>query len=961
MSSMSTEQPLDPHLIEQTKQQIRSLYAEIAQLARSDIGPDQFYSEMLPRVISALAAVGGVVWAKQEQGPLALQYQVNLQESRLAEKGQEEQMRHGRLIQKVMSTGEGILVPPNSGAGDSSDQAGNPTEWLLVLGPLKTELEVVGVVEVFQRPEAGAAIQRGYLRFLTEVCSLASEFLNSRQLRHFSDRQTLWTQLEEFTRLVHSSLNPRDTAYTIANEGRRLIECDRVSVAIRKGQKCLIEAVSGQDMVDKRSNTVRLLGKLATVVVASEEPMWYSGDTTDMAPQVEEAVQEYVDESHTKMIAVLPLVRPEAAEKEKENPDDPDDSPEPIGALIVEQIEDSRVPQRMLSRVDVVAQHSSAAMANSLEHENVFLMPVWRTLGKSRWIVRGRNLPKAVLAAVAVLVLLVGMAVVPADFRLASKGTLEPVQRRDVFAGIDGVVSEVKVEHGDLVKSGDLLAVLRNYRLSEEVETLKGNIATTLEQMERLQRQLTLNRQLPPEEYTRLSGELLEQKAKLESLRSQRRIYAEQEKELQVKSPADGTILTWDLQNRLLQRPVQRGQVLMRVADPSGPWQLELQMSEDRMGFIVRAQNELRIKVRDRLREVLREQMRDKVRDKLRSELAVQMDAASPAPSPGVATPELGGSEESVVPPGSNNSSAAPPKPEAAPSKPEETVPSKPSDTVPPAPPAGPKTSESSSTFRWMAGEMNSSTSRSESIEQPSSILWPGKPAQKTDAKPVGQAAPAESEPPPPSPMPATKPDNRDDGAQPPSAAPDLPAQPFSAMPQEGKKDGEPSSPEATGQSPAAPESQPSPAESPTESAAPVPASQGDLDQRVDKELTARLDQEVEAELAKVPANRLAEKLREVSGEEMEDRLKVSYILATDPGTTHYGYVEDMHLAAEVRGEEGNTVLIKVAIDKNDLRDEHVRPGASVTAKVECGRRSIGYVWFHDLIAFFRKTWFRWF
>lgn len=43
-------------------------------------------------------------------------------------------------------------------------------------------------------------------------------------------------------------------------------------------------------------------------------------------------------------------------------------------------------------------------------------------------------------------------------------------------------------------------------------------------------------------------------------------------------------------------------------------------------------------------------------------------------------------------------------------------------------------------------------------------------------------------------------------------------------------------------------------------------------------------------------------------------------------------------------------MLIKVAIDKKDL--PNLRPGATVTAKIYCGRRSIGYVWFHDLIAF---------
>lgn len=882
MSGMSTEQPLDPQLIEQTKQQIRALYAEIAQLARSDeIGPDEFYAEMLPRVITALAAVGGVVWAKQEQGQLALQYQVNLQESRLAEKEQEDQIRHGRLLQKVMTTGEGLLVPPHSGAGDS-DQAANPTEWLLVLGPLKTELEVVGVVEVFQRPEAGPPIQRGYLRFLSEVCALAGEFLNSRQLRHFSDRQTLWTQLEELTRLIHASLNPRDTAYTIANEGRRLIECDRVSVAIRKGSKCTIEAVSGQDMVDKRSNTVRLLGRLASVVVASEEPMWYTGDTRDMAPQVEDAVQEYVDESHTKMIAVLPLKRPQAAEKERERPDEALQSPRPIGALIVEQIEDSRLPQRLLSRADVVAQHSATALANSLEHESVFLMPLWRTLGKARWVTEARNVPKVTLAAVGVIALLVALFTFPADFSLRAKGSLEPVMKRKVFAGAEGKVEEILVEHGDVVEQGKLLARLQNFKLQEEINLLRGELATTAGQVARLQQQLKRLRGLTEEERIRLQGEALEKELKLASLNSQLRTYEEEQKELEVKSPSDGVIITWDLRTRLMQRPVQRGQELMEVADPRGPWQLEVYMPDDRMGYIGRAQNELCTKVRARLREVLTEQMREPVREKLRAELLAQAGspAAGPAQAPSEGAPAVQG------PPGS-----APPGPAA------DSPPAQQSD----APPAAPQ-GEEPAIIRGQAPEPGEAGDRA------------GMPGETPAAGPTSPPSPEQAPQPP-----------AESTAQPEPAAPDAPPEP---------------SPET---SPVAP---------PRDEA---------LEKQIEELLPDRLKKEVDAALLRIPDNRLSEELRERCGEEMEDRLRVAYILATDPRTTHYGYVEEIHEAGEVHGEEGNTFKMKVAIDKDELNPEHVRTGASVTAKVECGRRAIGFVWFHDLIAFFRKTWFRWF
>ncbi len=92
------------------------------------------------------------------------------------------------------------------------------------------------MVEVLQRSDTGPDAQRGYLRFLLQMCELAGDFLKSHQLRHFSDRQVLWSRLEDFTRAVHASLEPIETAYTIANEGRRLIECDRVSVADPQGQ-----------------------------------------------------------------------------------------------------------------------------------------------------------------------------------------------------------------------------------------------------------------------------------------------------------------------------------------------------------------------------------------------------------------------------------------------------------------------------------------------------------------------------------------------------------------------------------------------------------------------------------------------------------------------------------------------------------------------------------------------------
>jgi len=101
-----------------------------------------------------------------------------------------------------------------------------------------------------------------------------------------------------------------------------------------------------------------------------------------------------------------------------------------------------------------------------------------------------------------------------------------------------------------------------------------------------------------------------------------------------------------------------------------------------------------------------------------------------------------------------------------------------------------------------------------------------------------------------------------------------------------------------------------------------------------------------------MPEDRIGHVLR--AQHELGKNLKVQFILANDPGTTHTGTIEEIHLAAEPRGEEGNTVLVRVALDDKTKTElgEKLSQGAGVTAKIHCGRRSLGYVWFHDLIAF---------
>ena len=96
------------------------------------------------------------------------------------------------------------------------------------------------------------------------------------------------------------------------------------------------------------------------------------------------------------------------------------------------------------------------------------------------------------------------------------------------------------------------------------------------------------------------------------------------------------------------------------------------------------------------------------------------------------------------------------------------------------------------------------------------------------------------------------------------------------------------------------------------------------------------------------------DRIGHVASARLESRpdLPVRFRLSTSPGDEHEGTVEDVHAHAEVRPEEGNTVLVRVAFDKDQLRPTDMNPGATVNAKINCGRVPIGYKYFHDVIAF---------
>lgn len=581
------EETIDAGLLEQTKNQIRKLVAEIADLAESDVQPAEFYGEFLNRAVAATAASGGAFWLLDGRGGLRLQYHLDFAQTGLMD-GRVKTAPHDALLGCMIQASQPQMIPPGA-VIEGMPQAFNPTHLAIILAPLIVDKQVVGLLEVLMDPARRAAQQKSTLRFVGDLTDLAANYLKNRQMRQMASQQRMWNQLETFTHQIHHTLDFKETAYAVVNDGKRLVGCDRMSVALKLSGRTMVEAISGQEVVEQRSNQVRELTKLCKAVIRSGEDLVYTGHTEGFAPDLRDALEMYVDESGSKAVAVVLLFKPEkdegAERKEKV----------PYGCLVSEQIGDEVAPTDMHARTEVVARHSSTALWNAQEHHRIFLRPVLKAMGSPWRLLRGRTLAK-ILAVLGLVVALIGvLTFVPWNLRIEGRGSLMPEQRSIVYAPDQGIIAEVPVEHGQRVKKGDLIARLDSRKLDRELKELQAqhNKANSqgliLQQQEQAASQREQNRQ----EGLQLVAQRTEAQITAKSTAQQIEIVKEQIEELSIRAPHDGIITTWEVKKNLFGRPVDIGTELLQLAETEGEWVLEVEVPDDDMGPVLAAQAKL--------------------------------------------------------------------------------------------------------------------------------------------------------------------------------------------------------------------------------------------------------------------------------------------------------------------------------------------------------------------------------
>jgi biotin carboxyl carrier protein len=580
--------------LDQARRKVAQIAAEIQKLAKSELDPPVFFDRFLQLLLGAVGARAGAIWMigpNRQAAQIAQSRMVDTQI--LQDPGASED--NAKLIQDVLSTGQARNVAP-----EHRSVARFPIPCLALLAPLHKGEDCVGVVELFLKPDTPEQARPGYLQFVEQMAGHASRFVSEvRTTTASGSGDGFWKELSEFNLELLGSLKPKHVAAVAVNDGRLLLKCDRVSVVMRKGRKLTVESVSGQDTVHHRSNLIRSMVKLSKRVLPSKKTFTFGELANEPPPTLKEPLAEFLAESGARRLVVVPLFEPDPiVQKKHKHEADKDklrEKKQAFGCLVVEQLSQNEGSDDLAERAELVADHAAAALANSRRHHRVFLRPLFSAIGGARDWLHGRRLIKTLLILGLLGGFVASMIWIKRDYRVEAEGRLMPANRQAVFAPWEGEVVEIFVDDGKRrrVKKGQRLLRLQNLQLETDLGNARSELAAKQQEQIALQAQIdSANRNAEPSDTIRLRGQLMETQERIRGWQSQIKVLTERHDALTVRAPISGVVTTFRVRELLNQRPAQRGEVLMEIADDEGKWRLELDVEELRMGHLLGAQRD---------------------------------------------------------------------------------------------------------------------------------------------------------------------------------------------------------------------------------------------------------------------------------------------------------------------------------------------------------------------------------
>ena len=565
--------------------QIDQLLEEASTLAKTESDSSKFFDALLRRAVLPVDAQAAAIWMLgPDSHPIAISW---YQLSSLKQTARKTQDAIDQTIRESIESGQAKKL---GAIGKTSSTGTNSSNGRVALSVFVSPFDsgsgtTDSAVALYFASQIDRELATVYVSFTEAIAEIAADFGGRKKTQCMlppgssvisAESTSDWNKFKALSDALHENLDVRSTAVSLVNLGRSFYSCDRVLLAERFGRSFKVIAASGVATVNRKSETVTAIESLlAKGFYRNDKAIVFQG-AESAPPRLEDALERYRSVSGHDFLLLSPL---------------PDKNGRVKFVQVIESTEESDVGG-ILKRVKIAEPQTRSAFSNASQYRSIPMRGLLGAFGGSGFgsVISRLFAPLAILTMLGLAI--AALCLIQTDMTVVADGNVVPETEKNVFAAKDGVITRLQVEHGDQVQAGQLLIEMSSNEIESDLSRINGRIETEqkrLSAIEAVKSSIDRGSREGQRELGRLSGQELEAQQQIENLQIELAQLESEKSRLQLNSPIDGTVVTREARTKLLDRPVRRGDALLRLVADNGKWLAEIRVPDSRITHLMKS------------------------------------------------------------------------------------------------------------------------------------------------------------------------------------------------------------------------------------------------------------------------------------------------------------------------------------------------------------------------------------
>ena len=427
-------------IFEKKKLEFKSIVSELFSICRSQANLGQFLQNFLVSAVRLMEGDGGSLWIRRGAN-VELAFETGESREMLPVVEEEGKGDEGALLEKISQVMKPFVAPLVKKGMEEEGQRRSIGIYI----PIETEGGLFGILKVVKYRESNV-IYKEEVELLQNLTGLIPFYMNQLQMPKVIGRMEEIGKLFDINKEIFSSLDPIKIAFALANLLPDVVQCQRCTVALYDGKRLRIKAITGQDLIEQKSVTIRSLTRILEEAAKRNDSLHltYESLQTMEEGELKEAGVEYFQDHPFKVLVAVPIR----------------DKDQHFGVISIETAKEESFSQTDLTFIKFVSVQAALALKNARLFQGIPLAKTWQRVFKISEKAGLMPWRKRVAIILVVLAIILIPLLLPVENKVGGKCEILAIQRHYARAKTEGILKTFVVQEGSRVKEGEIVAML---------------------------------------------------------------------------------------------------------------------------------------------------------------------------------------------------------------------------------------------------------------------------------------------------------------------------------------------------------------------------------------------------------------------------------------------------------------------------------------------------------------------